>query len=43
MVDLLQQIDREFDDFAPVLKLGLPNKSLVAAYEEVATAVAQPA
>jgi HD-like signal output (HDOD) protein len=40
VVDLLQQIDREFDDFAPVLRLGSPKKSLAAAYEDVAAAVA---
>jgi HD-like signal output (HDOD) protein len=39
-LDLLQQTDREFDDFAPVLKLGSPNKSLVAAHEEATAAVA---
>ncbi len=34
--DLLKQTDREFNDFAPVLKLAVPGKSLVEAYEGVA-------
>jgi HD-like signal output (HDOD) protein len=33
---LLEQIDREFANFAPVLKLSLPSKSLVDCYREVA-------
>ncbi|MBN2579270.1 MAG: HDOD domain-containing protein [Pirellulales bacterium] len=35
---LLEQIDREFASFAPVLKLSLPAKSLVDCYREVAAA-----
>ena len=38
IVELLEQIDQEFADFAPVLKLTLPGKSLVDAYNEVAAA-----
>jgi HD-like signal output (HDOD) protein len=37
-LDLLKQTDREFNDFAPVLKLAVPGKSLVEAYDEVAAA-----
>jgi hypothetical protein len=32
--DLLDQIDKDFVEFAPVLKLTTPAKSLVAWYEE---------
>ena len=35
---MLAQIDEEFADFAPVLKLAAPSKSLVDFYEEVAVA-----
>ena len=38
LVELLEQIDQEFAEFAPVLKLATPNKSLVESYEEVAAA-----
>jgi HD-like signal output (HDOD) protein len=38
LAQLLEQIDREFANFAPVLKLSLPQKSLVDCYREVATA-----
>lgn len=34
VTDLLTQIDREFRDFAPVLKLNAPAKSLVAWHDE---------
>ncbi len=33
-VEMLARIDQEFADFAPVLKLSSPTKSLVARYEE---------
>jgi HD-like signal output (HDOD) protein len=36
LMELLEQIDQEFTDFAPVLKLASPTKSLVESYEEVA-------
>jgi HD-like signal output (HDOD) protein len=32
--DLLAQIDKEYIEFAPVLKLALPSKTLVASYDE---------
>jgi hypothetical protein len=32
--ELLDQIDKEFVEFAPVLKLNTPAKSLVAWYDE---------
>jgi len=35
MVELLGQIDREFADFAPVLRLAPPSTSLVQSYHEV--------
>ena len=38
LLELLEQIDQEFAEFAPVLKLATPNKSLVDSYEEVAAA-----
>ena len=38
VVDLLAQIDREFADFAPVLKLASPSKSLVDSYQETVAA-----
>ena len=38
IVELLERIDQEFADFAPVLKLTLPGKSLVDAHNEVAAA-----
>ncbi len=38
VLELLEQIDQEFADFAPVLKLATPSKSLVDSYEEVAAA-----
>ncbi|MDZ4820794.1 MAG: HDOD domain-containing protein [Planctomycetota bacterium] len=34
LLELLSQIDREFVEFAPVLKMAAPTKSLVAWYEE---------
>lgn len=34
-LQVLEQVDREFAEFAPVLKLPTPAKSLVAAYDEV--------
>jgi HD-like signal output (HDOD) protein len=38
VVDLLARIDQEFVEFAPVLKLSTPAKSLVESYNEVAVA-----
>jgi len=38
VADMLGAVDREFADFAPVLKLGTPSKSLLDAYQEVAAA-----
>ena len=38
--DLLAQVDEEFTEFAPVLKLSMPAKSLVAWYEETLAAMA---
>ena len=38
ITQVLGQIDDEFADFAPVLKLATPSKSLVDAYNEVAAA-----
>ncbi len=35
-VEILGQIDHEFDQFAPVLKLPSPSRSLVDTYEGVA-------
>jgi HD-like signal output (HDOD) protein len=40
IVDLLGQIDKEFDKFAPIMKLATPAKSLVDSYNEVAAATA---
>jgi len=37
-VEMLAKIDEEFADFAPALRLGMPSRSLVDSYEEVATA-----
>lgn len=34
VVELVADVDREFSEFAPVLKLATPNKSLVDSYEE---------
>lgn len=39
VADILSQVDREFAEFAPVLKLPSPAKSLVDRYHESATAV----
>jgi HD-like signal output (HDOD) protein len=36
MVDLLAQVDQQFGEFAPVLKLSTPSKSLVDSFNEVA-------
>ncbi len=36
-VELLEQTDREFTEFAPVLKLATPNKSLLDSFNEMAT------
>jgi hypothetical protein len=36
MVELLGQVDREFAEFAPVLKLSTPSKSLIDSFHEVA-------
>jgi hypothetical protein len=36
MTELLGQVDEEFVDFAPVLKLSAPSKLLVDSYNEVA-------
>ena len=38
VTELLGQIDQEFADFAPALKLSTPSKSLVDAHNEVAVA-----
>jgi len=32
--ELLQQVDVLFEDFAPILKLNIPGKTLVESYEE---------
>jgi HD-like signal output (HDOD) protein len=40
-VEMLNQIDQEFNEFAPVLKLGTPTKSLVAWYEEALAATTE--
>ena len=37
--EILAQVDHEFSDFAPVLKLATPAKSLVAWYDQPAAAV----
>ncbi|MCR4414928.1 MAG: HDOD domain-containing protein [Thermoguttaceae bacterium] len=39
LVDLLGKIDREFADFAPILKIANPAKSLVECHAELAAAV----
>jgi len=38
LCELLEMIDTEFQDFAPVLKLAAPSKSLVEHYQEMAAA-----
>ncbi len=38
ITELLEQIDQEYADFAPVLQLATPAKSLVVCYEEVVQA-----
>ncbi len=38
VTELLEGVDGEFIEFAPVLKLGTPAKSLVACFEEATTA-----
>ncbi len=40
LTDLLQQVDEQFQEFAPVLKLQVPAQTLVAAYHECAEVVA---
>jgi HD-like signal output (HDOD) protein len=40
VADLLAQIDRDFTEFAPVLKLATPAKSLVDCFNEVAAVAA---
>lgn len=40
VVDFLKQIDQEFAEFAPMLKLATPSKSMVDSYNEVAAASA---
>jgi HD-like signal output (HDOD) protein len=42
VAEVLEQIDREFAEFAPVLKLSNPSKSLVDCHAEVAGAEAPP-
>ncbi len=39
VVDLLARIDREFSDFAPILKIANPAKSLVECHSELGAAV----
>jgi HD-like signal output (HDOD) protein len=39
LADLLAKIDREFADFAPILKIANPAKSLVECHSELAAAV----
>lgn len=36
--DMLAKVDKEFAEFAPILKLATPSKSLLDSYEEVAAA-----
>ena len=36
--EVLEKIDEEFADFAPILKLATPSKSLLDSYQEVAAA-----
>jgi hypothetical protein len=38
LVEFLEKIDEQYADFAPVLKLSTPSRSLVDCYEEVAAA-----
>jgi len=38
--DVLRQVDKEFSDFAPVLRLATPSKSLVETFDEAAAAPA---
>ncbi len=38
LVDLLEQIEQDFNEIAPVLKVSCPGKTLVDYYNEVATA-----
>jgi HD-like signal output (HDOD) protein len=40
VVEILAQIDEQFVNFAPVLKVSNPSKSLVESYQEVAAATA---
>jgi HD-like signal output (HDOD) protein len=40
LVDLLGEIDQEFAQFAPLLRISTPAKSLVQSYQEVAVATA---
>ncbi|MEQ8789104.1 MAG: HDOD domain-containing protein [Pirellulaceae bacterium] len=40
IVDLLGQVDTDFEEFAPVLKLAVPGRSLVDSYNETADASA---
>ncbi len=37
--ELLSHVDTSYEDFAPVLKLAVPSRTLVVCYEEAATAV----
>jgi HD-like signal output (HDOD) protein len=39
ILELLSQIDREFEQFAPLMKIGLPAKTLADRYNEVTTSV----
>jgi len=38
LLELLAQVDREFSEFAPVVKLSTPSKSLVDSFQEMAAA-----
>jgi hypothetical protein len=40
VIDLLSQVDTDFEEFAPVLKLAVPGRSLVDSYNETAEASA---
>jgi hypothetical protein len=40
VVELLEQTDQQFTEFAPVLKLATPSKSLVDGFHEVTSATA---
>jgi HD-like signal output (HDOD) protein len=42
LVEMLAQVDQDFIDFAPVLKLAAPAKTLTAWYEESVAAQASP-